>query len=392
MSRLTDAFKNQNIDSLSETTKDSSLPPLPVVDWKSIGNKAPVIIPFPLSIHDPNAPLPKADIVVITWTGPEWSAFDHVFCNSGSPRDYYDTTWDSDWMPYTRNAPPPPPPPATNYNYWGYYRMVEITGQSGKQVKVLLFKSQTHLAHPPYLPGLIEMTKAILTETGASYLYSIGTAGGASEIKDTGLLGNTMITNSGHLQMTLSQNKSPLNDQTYTCKSWFPGFDLMEPVRQQLLYPLSNVAFGYVYEKLFLQLKNYIAYHYPTIDMSFITVDDLVNKPLDPANLHNPQTFNCKDFPLLTTDYYYIASPGDGDKYCILEMDDSVLGEVAGSMNVNYAFVRNVSDTYVPFTTKSGKTIPGEVQSEWSSVVYGHFGFYTSYNGALSTWATIAAM
>jgi len=143
---------------------------------------------------------------------------------------------------------------------------------------------------------------------------------------------------------------------------------------------------------MFLQLKSYIAKKYPSIALSCLTADDLVNKPLNPINLHHPQTTNCKDIPLLTTDYYYIAQPGDGKKYCILEMDDAVLGEVAGSMNVNFVFVRYVSDPVVPGQTIGGEPIDPNVQQEWSSLVYDHFGFYTSYNGALSAWAAIAAM
>ena len=57
--------------------------------------------------------------------------------------------------------------------------MVQITGTLGKVLKVLLFKAQAHLAYDPYLAGLQAMTNAILADTGAAYLYSIGTAGGA---------------------------------------------------------------------------------------------------------------------------------------------------------------------------------------------------------------------
>ena len=35
-------------------------------------------------------------------------------------------------------------------------------------------------------------------------------------------------------------------------------------------------------------------------------------------------------------------------------MDDAVLGQVAGTMGVNYAFVRNVSDPVVPSQTQNG--------------------------------------
>jgi len=147
-----------------------------------------------------------------------------------------------------------------------------------------------------------------------------------------------------------------------------------------------------MYESMFTHLHSYIGKKYPSVDMSSITVDDLVNKPLNPVNLHQPHTTNCKDIPLLTTDFYYIAHPGDGKKYCILEMDGAVRRAVAGTMNVNFAFVRNVSDPVVSGQTISGEPIDPNIQHEWSSLVYDNFGFYTSYNGALSAWAAIAAM
>ncbi|MFM2066971.1 MAG: hypothetical protein RLZZ584_1880, partial [Pseudomonadota bacterium] len=61
-----------------------------------------------------------------------------------------------------------------------------MTGQSGKVLRVLLFKAQTHLAYDPYLAGLQAMTNTVLEDTGAAYLYSIGTAGG---VGDSDLLG-----------------------------------------------------------------------------------------------------------------------------------------------------------------------------------------------------------
>ena len=267
--------------------------------------------------------------------------------------------------------------------------MVQITGQTEKKHKVLLFKAQAHLAYDPYLKGLTAMASAILDDTGAKYMYSIGTAGGVS---DTDLLGNTVVTNSAHLMMTNPNNlPSHFNNQTFTCNSWFPSFDLMEKTKKNLFFLLSKVASLKQYNYLFGELCTKIYNNgKPIASMDGIAVTDFVNTPLDPKNLKKPQTTNCKDKPLLTTDFYYIAQPGDAAKYCILEMDDAVLAQVADSKGVAFAFVRNVSDPVVPSQTEAGQTIPDIVRTDWSSFIYDTFGFYTSYNGALSTWATIA--
>ncbi len=364
-----------------------TMPPLPIINWESIQNEAPLILP--INYQGPDASLPAADVVVITWTNAEWSAFDHVFCNSGELRTSEDISWQKDWLAYAKNAPPAPAI-GTNYHLWGFYRMVQITGQSGKALRVLLFKAQAHLAYDPYLKGLQDMTNALLEDTGAKYLYSIGTAGGVS---DTDLLGNTVVTNSAHLMMTNGNNiPSPYNNQTFTCTDWFPSFNLMDSTKQQLFYSLSNVAswvqYQYLYGELCTKIYNNGS---PLASMDGIAVTDLVNTPLNPDNLKQPQTANCKDKPLLTTDFYYIAQPGDAEKYCILEMDDAVLAQVASTKAVSYVFVRNVSDPVVPSNTMAGLAIPDVVRNEWSSFIYDTFGFYTSYNGALSTWATLAA-
>ena len=55
----------------------------------------------------------------------------------------------------------------------------------------------------------------------------------------------------------------------------------------------------------------------------------LSNEAIDPKNLGSPKGLDKKDVPMLTTDYYYIATPEDGDKYAALEMDDTVVGIVA---------------------------------------------------------------
>jgi hypothetical protein len=34
--------------------------------------------------------------------------------------------------------------------------------------------------------------------------------------------------------------------------------------------------------------------------------------------------------------------------------------------------------------------LPPKVQGNWGSAVYDAYGFYTSYNGAITTWAMLA--
>jgi len=45
----------------------------------------------------------------------------------------------------------------------------------------------------------------------------------------------------------------------------------------------------------------------------------------------------------------------------------------------------------VPAVAGNGAPIPDEIREDWSSAIYTNFGLYSSFNGALTAWATIAA-
>jgi hypothetical protein len=351
------------------------LPPLPVVDWGSIGQVAPQLIPF--DYKGPNESLPQADIVVITWTSAEWSALDHVFANSQTTRTNSDTKWRSQWFLYSKNAPK-----STSPDLWGYFRLVSVKNSSGLIQTILLFKSESHLAHPNYITGLSQMVQCIIADVQPKQIYSIGTAGGSSLSE---ILGDTVVTNSGHIILKLSENTSVgYNNQTFSCNTWYPSFDLQTEVENNLLMPLTTVLTPDELNNLIDQL------HKEQPDSANFGLNDLVNAPLDPDNLKNPKILPCKDIPLLTTDYYFIASGDDSSQYSTLEMDDTVVGHEAGLLNVDYVYVRNISDPIVASVSASNEPIPDDVRESWSGLIYQTCGFYTSFNGALTAWACIA--
>lgn len=365
MSRITES---------AQPTDYYKTPVLPIIDWSSIKASAPKVIPF--DYKSPTDPLPKADIVVITWTSAEWSALDHVMVNSNTTRDPYDDSWRSAWKLYSRGS--------ENYSgddLWGYFLLVEIDDVDGKKQTVLLFKSSSHLAHKPYAAGLTAMVENIVTDTETKTLYSIGTAG-ASTLEEN--LGDVVVTNTGHLTMKAPENVNlDYNHKTFT-SDWFPSASKMKDVRDHLFMPLDKVLdkdeIYYLIDELHKENEASKPFGY----------EDLVNSAIDPSNTGHPQPLPCKGIPLWTTDYYFIAKGDDAKKYCTLEMDDSVVGRAAQLKDANFIFVRNISDTVVPTTAKNGTTIPKEVRQDWSGQIYKKCGFYTSFNGALTTWAAIA--
>ncbi len=372
---------NRQLDAAPQPcTSPETLPPLPIIDWSSIGQSAPEVVDLGTPSED--APLPEADIVVITWTSAEWSALDHVFINSDKERYRTSTEFHKQWHyrkddKYVEGA----------YELWGFYRMVKITTAGGIEQRVLLFKSSAHLSHPPYCTGLIAMVNLIIDEVKPKRLYTIGTAGGAS-LEDR--LGDTVVTNAGHIEIEKEENACcNLNGVSVVCNTWYPSFNLIPDVESKLLMKLSEIVNNDELEYMLCQTINDPKHGDPSWKGEY-TVQDMVNAAIDPANLSSPKGLDKKEVPLLTTDYYYIANGSDSSQFSALEMDDAVIGFAAGKRGVDYVFVRNISDPVVPDTTQAGKTIPTELRETWSGQIYENFGLYTSMNGALITWATIA--
>jgi hypothetical protein len=350
---------------------------LPAIDWASIGAQAPA--PVTVTYKGPSAPLPAADIVMFTWTDSEWSAMDHVFLHGSIAGETESSTLTHKWLQYSKGAPSGSG--QEGGPLWGYYQLVDIQGQSGAKTRVLLMKSDSHLAHPPWIAGLENMVKAIVADAAPKLIYSIGTAGGASVSQN---LGDVAITNGGTLQLQISDNTSSgLNGKTFTSSS-FPDLSLM-PKAQTLFFPLSNVATEAGLASVLASAKKGDGGK----SLEPFSLSDLLNSAIDPANLGSPKAVAFDGTPLLTTDFYFIAA-GNTD-YAALEMDDAVIGYAAGLAGLDFAFVRNISDTLVPAETPGHQAIPADARQAWSSAVYDAYGLYTSYNSAIAAWATIAA-
>ena len=232
------------------------------------------------------------------------------------------------------------------------------------------------MAHPPCIVGLVQLVIAILSDVQPLRLYSIGTAGGANVNQR---LGDVAITNAAKLQQSLAENRVDYNDETFTCASWFPDTSLV------LLFHLSEVASQSELQNVLQSAQN----GQDGEALRGLTLADLSNAAIEPANLNAPVATSFEGVPLLTTDIYYIA-PGDVP-YAALEMDDAVVAHLASSAGVQFAFVRNISDTLVPSETPSGRAIPNAARMSWSSALYDRFGSFASFNGAMVTSATLAA-
>ena len=351
---------------------------LPAIDWSLVGQSAPALVSVDYS--GPGSPPPKADAIVMTWTSAEWAAFDHIFVRSGkaeSPSSALPST--GSWYLYDRGAPSGG---SGASKLWGYYQLVRISTAGGGSHTVLLFKSDAHLAHPPYLTGLTKEVQDLIADVAPSRLYSIGTAGGATLAQN---LGDVAITNCATCKLTLAANSgSGDNGKTFTCANFFPNTTgLLPSVQQKLFYKLGAVATEAEWQNVLTQAKD------ASKSLAPYSLKDLMNAPIEPANLNAPKAVNFKGTPLLTTDTYFIAE-GNTPAYAALEMDDAIVAATASQLQIPFAFIRNISDAVIVTQDQKGKTIPEEARQAWSSAQYDHFGVYSSFNGALAAWATLA--
>jgi nucleoside phosphorylase len=67
-------------------------------------------------------------------------------------------------------------------------------------------------------------------------------------------------------------------------------------------------------------------------------------------------------------------------------MDDAIVAMACKAQNQPFGILRNISDPVM------NAGLPEAVQKSWSYLVYTAYGLYTSYNGALSAWASLAGM
>ena len=333
-------------------------PAIPAVNWGGINKKAPV------PVNSTGSELPAANAVVITWADSEWAALDHVFCNSGSALTYADRgkgTWPG-WQKYDKDLPAHSD---NTWTYWGYYRLVEINGS-----KVLLFKSNTHLDWPgeTILEALINR---IITVVKPALILSAGTAGGAQTADH---IGTVTVVRAG----TLYEADQPQDQWPEYSNGWMAQWkDIDLAGFQKLLFPVPSVKTDL--ESLVTQFN---AYYQTSYTLAQLDPDGLNMGDAQPV-LHNQTPGG---MPLLTTSSFVVATTaGNLVSFACVEMDDAIIAETCVAAKVGFGSVRNISDPV------QNVALPAKAQGNWGEAIYSVYGMYTSYNGAIATWAVLDA-
>jgi hypothetical protein len=301
----------------------------------------PVTGPAPKA--DEASPLPKADVLVVTWTVDEGHALSRVLTPGKDSRN--------DYRSYTHNFSAiskkmRPGCPALQAKRLGAYWTTSIAGK-----KVVVFKSDSHMSQDgPQLPNR-DVWRQIIDEVKPKLVITTGTAGGIGTEFE---VGDVVV--------------API--VRFDCSSKFKN------------EPFHSAHFS-------SQPAN--AKHFAEAESLFeANAGQLPKDNTRPPNITRVAT-NALGSSVVTTDFFgfdtsdnHFELEGLGD---VSEMGDAVLGLVSSELATppRWVAVRNVSDPQI----KAEGTL--KEQAAVAAQIYKGFGRWSSVCSAIVCWALIAA-
>jgi hypothetical protein len=333
-------------------------------------------IPFPTglapttssgAVGDPNAPLPRADVVVLTYTSDEGKALADVLTPG---------RFSSDWNHYTHNFDGFLPDIRADAPSRKAGRLASYWTSTVARKTVLTIKSELHLHQDfvvrpsgPTMP-IKQFFAQIIAEAQPQYFFCIGTAGGTYLDKPLG---------------TAAASRAVRFD----CKSTFKNFTNTVPYKSEWTMPLTlrQAAVGLM-GGFTSHLVIERAGLYGDCPCAQLQAGD---DKAPAANFVIDGTDGVPAFfPVLTTDYFEFGTDANGlDKLGMaVEMDDAVLGLVCSEMPSppKWASIRNYSDPAI------NHTLSATAQENCAGKIYTRYGYWTSVLGAIATWSIIAGL
>jgi hypothetical protein len=292
-----------------------------------------------------NSALPRADVLLVTWTVDEGHALSRVLTPGKDSHD--------DYLSYTHNFETISKKmrngcPAILAKRLGAYWTTTIGKKS-----VVVFKSDSHMSQDgPQLPN-IDVWRQIIEEVQPELVITTGTAGGIGKQFE---VGDVIVSPVVRFDCTAKFKKQPFAQADYT----------------------SSVA---------------KATHFATARLLFKA--NAAQLPKD--NQRPPKIVRVPLKALgscvVTTDFFGFDTSNDHYKLQglgdVCEMGDAVLGLVASEIGdgaPRWLAIRNVSD---PQITADGLTL--KQQAAIAAQIYKGFGRWSSVCSAITCWASIAA-
>ena len=290
-------------------------------------------------------PLPKADVLVVTWTVDEGHALSRVLTpGKDSRNDYQSYTHNFETLSkkFRRGSP------ALEAKRLGAYWMTTIAGRS-----VVVFKSDSHLSQDgPEVPN-IDVWRQIVQEVGPRLVITTGTAGG---IGTDAQVGDVCVSAEVRFDCTSKFKAQPFHDGAYASRA------------ANAAGLLNDAQDLFKYNSEMLPRTN-------------------TRPPLVTVNPPEALT-NC----VVTTDFFGFDTSNDHYKLqglgLVSEMGDAVLGlvtEEMGEAAPAWLAIRNVSD---PQIAASDLTL--KQQGDMAAQIYKAYGRWSSVCSAITCWAYIA--
>lgn len=321
----------------------AALSPIP---WPSGLAPQTVTPPHPPSPEDA---LPKADVLVVTWTVAEAKALADVLTpgHESDAWQSYRHRFDSHYKPLVR-----PGAPALSSDRLGIYAQCQIG-----QRRVLCMKSDLHLSQDgPHLP-VRDLWKQIISESQAKLVITTGTAGGVgSQIQ----LGDVVVTKSVQFDCQKTFKNAPF------AKSAYADGDS------------NGLSSGHFR----LAAKSLIPANAGRLSAAKRTPEIVTHDG------------GSSEAAVLTTDFF--AFDDTTDEYGLraynsharaVEMGDAVLGLVCSQDIPNppaWVIVRNASDPQMD------GSLSLKDQASEAAHIYEKYGYWTTVCSAIVCWAAIA--
>jgi nucleoside phosphorylase len=286
--------------------------------------------------------LPKADVLIVTWTMDEGHALSRVLTPG------YDSN--TDWKPYRKNyarfaALMRAGCPARDAGRLGTYWAATIGG-----TRVTLFKSDSHMSQDgPKLPNQ-QVWEQIIRDCQPKWVITTGTGGG---IGPTEQVGDVIV--SSYVGFDCKRDFKKLNGEQFNCPQAPP-------------------------KGKFTQAKSLFA-----ANSQFLPSDN--TRPPQITVSTSPQS------GIVTTDFFGFDNTADTyglqGKGDLSEMGDAVLGLACQQLPTppNWVVVRNVSD---PQINSAGSTL--RQQTTLAADIYKGYGRWSSVCSAIVCWAIAAGL
>jgi hypothetical protein len=295
------------------------------------------------------ASLPRADVLLVTWTVDEGHALSRVFTPGKDSHN--------DYLPYTKNfatisAKMRAGCPALQAKRLGTYWTCTVGTK-----KIVVFKSDSHMSQDgPQMPN-IDVWRQIIDDVQPTLVVTTGTAGGIGKQFE---VGDVIVSPIVRFDCKSKFKAFKHNGQSISSQSYFN-----KPTPSKLLTTAK---------KLFAANAGQLPKENPRAPKIFRT----------PATAL-PQSVTTTDFFGFDTsnDHYQLQGLGS-----VSEMGDAVLGMVATDMGAGaprWVAVRNVSD---PQIKADGLTL--KEQAKVAAQIYKGFGRWSSVCSAITCWALIA--